>query len=102
MNSSKDDRGESKAKTVKSPTDRASYPGVSQADTTGGDFASDGDVQGEGNYDAAREYDDAQHAFAESGRVEQAAREAAPRSPDEQRQMEEAERLGKSRAKKDG
>ena len=65
----------------------------------GGRYA-DG-IQGEGNYDAAREYDDAQRAFVESGKVEQAAQEAAPKSPDEERDMAEAEREGRSRAKAD-
>ena len=71
----------------------------------GGEYASDdrgheqGDVQGEGNYDAARQYDDAQRAFVDSGRVERAARDAAPRSSDEARQLEQAEREGKSHSK---
>jgi hypothetical protein len=66
----------------------------------GGDRADNqADVQGEGNYDAAREYDDAQREFANSGRVERAARDAAPRSSDEARQMEQAEREGKSHSK---
>ena len=34
------------------------------------------DIQGEGNYDAARRYRKAQEAFARSGKVEQKAREA--------------------------
>ena len=35
------------------------------------------DIQGEGNYDAARKYDAEQEAFAKSGKVEQGAKEAA-------------------------
>ena len=42
-----------------------------KSDTTQG-----GDMQGEGNYDAARKYDAEQAAFANSGKVDQAAREA--------------------------
>jgi hypothetical protein len=58
-------------------------------------------VQGEGNYDAAREYDEAQRKFVESGKVDAAARAAKPNSEAEEREMEEAERTGKSRAKEE-
>jgi hypothetical protein len=37
-------------------------------------------VQGEGDYDAARRYDKAAQDFAKSGKVDQAARDAAPES----------------------
>jgi hypothetical protein len=36
----------------------------------------DSKIQGEGDYDAARRYDEAQHAFAKNGPVKQKAREA--------------------------
>lgn len=65
----------------------------------GGQYADD--VQGEGNYEAAREYDDAQRAFVESGKVEQAARDAAPKSAEEERELLDAEREGRSRRKSD-
>jgi hypothetical protein len=66
----------------------------------GGHYARDDDgVQGEGNYEAAREYDEAQHKFVESGRVDDAARAAAPKTPEEARAMEQAEREGKSHRK---
>ena len=35
------------------------------------------DIQGEGNYDAARRFDEEERAFIETGQVEQKAREAA-------------------------
>ena len=57
-------------------------------------------MQGEGNYEAARRYDEAQQDFVESGKVDQAARAAAPRSKAEQADMLDAERKGKQRAKK--
>ena len=57
------------------------------------------DVQGEGNYDAAREFDEAQRKFVESGKVKDAAKKAAPQSEDEQREMLDAERVGKSHAR---
>lgn len=57
------------------------------------------DVQGEGNYDAARRYREDVKDFLDKGEVDQAAHEAAPKSPDEQREMEEAERAGRSHSK---
>ena len=58
-------------------------------------------VQGEGNYDAARQFDEAERKFVESGKVEAAARAAAPRSEAEQQEMLDAERKGRSRAKEE-
>ena len=40
-------------------------------------MTSNNKVQGEGNYDAAKKFDDAQAAFAKSGKVDAKAREAA-------------------------
>jgi len=37
-------------------------------------------IQGEGDYASAKKYNEHAHEFAQSGRVEQAAREAAPRN----------------------
>jgi hypothetical protein len=56
-------------------------------------------VQGEGNYDAAREYNERTRRFVESGRVGEAAQEAEPRSPEEAEELKEAEEAGKRRAK---
>ena len=39
-------------------------------------MADNDQIQGEGNYDAARRYDEEQHAFAKSGKVDKAAHEA--------------------------
>ena len=57
------------------------------------------EMQGEGNYDAAREYNAEQQEFVASGKVPAAARAAAPKSAAEQAEMLEAERAGKERAK---
>ncbi len=54
-----------------------------------------GGMQGEGNYDAARNFNEAQHQFVASGKVEAAARAAAPGSDAEQREMIAAEEEGK-------
>ena len=60
------------------------------------------DVQGEGDYEAARRYDKAARDFAESGKVEPAAHDAAPGSATEADAMNRAEEVGKSRSKGDG
>lgn len=57
-------------------------------------------VQGEGDYEAARRYDKDVEAFAKSGKVEQAAREAAPKSDAEADALKKAEEEGKSHAKR--
>lgn len=55
--------------------------------------------QGEGNREAARRYDEAQHKFVEAGKVDEAARRAAPKSESEARDLKRAEEQGKSHAK---
>lgn len=57
--------------------------------------------EGEGNRTAARAYDRDQQRFAESGKVEEAAREAerALKNPEERREMEKAEEEGKSHSR---
>ena len=57
------------------------------------------DVQGEGDYEAARRYGKEVKDYVDSADIEKAAHDAAPRSPDEQREMEEAERAGRSHSK---
>jgi hypothetical protein len=56
-------------------------------------------VQGEGDYEAGRRYDKASRDFAESGKVEPAAHDAAPHDAREAEDMERAEEEGKSHAK---
>jgi hypothetical protein len=58
-------------------------------------------VQGEGNYDAARAFNEAERKFVASGKVDAAARAAAPKSEAEQRAMIAAEEEGKGRAKEE-
>lgn len=60
---------------------------------------SNSDMQGEGNYTAAKEYDDATRNFVKSGKVDKAAKDAKPRSAKEEREMLEAEEKGRSRGK---
>ncbi len=56
-------------------------------------------VQGEGDYEAARRYRKEVNDFVDKADIDKAAHEAAPKSSDEQREMDEAERVGKSRSK---
>ena len=56
-------------------------------------------VHGEGNYKAAKEFDDAQKAFVQSGRVEEAARGVAPKSNADAKELLKAEELAKRRSK---
>jgi hypothetical protein len=58
-------------------------------------------IQGEGDYDSAKKYDEQTRAFAESGKVEEAAKAAAPRNAQEKEAMRKAEAEGRSRAKGD-
>jgi hypothetical protein len=58
------------------------------------------ELQGEGNHAAGKRYDDAAQAFAQSGRVEAAARAAAPRTAQEALELREAEALGQSKARR--
>jgi hypothetical protein len=59
-------------------------------------------VQGEGDYEAGRRYDKASREFAESGRVEPAAHDAAPESAREAEELKRAEEEGKSHSKGEG
>jgi hypothetical protein len=59
----------------------------------------DKDVQGEGNYEAGRRYDEAQKRFVDSGKVEKAAEDAAPKSEAEAEELRRAEEKGRSQAK---
>ena len=56
---------------------------------------------GEGNYKASRKYNEATKKFVESGRVDQAARDAEPDSESDALQMANAEAQGRRRAKEE-
>jgi len=57
-------------------------------------------VEGEGSYTGTRDYNQRTKKFVESGKVDQAARDAEPKSEEEKQAMQKAERIGKQRAKK--
>ena len=56
-------------------------------------------IQGEGDYEAARRYRKEVKGFVGKTDIDKAAHEAAPKSPDEQREMDEAERAGRAHSK---
>jgi hypothetical protein len=58
-------------------------------------------VQGEGNYEAARRYEDKLRDHVQHHDVEREARDAEPKSEGEKREMERAEQIGKRRAKEE-
>ena len=53
------------------------------------------DVQGEGDYDAARRHRQSVEDFLESNDPEQLARSAAPSDPHEEKELEDAEKRGR-------
>lgn len=55
-------------------------------------------LQGEGDYKAARRYNDATQEFIQRNDVEEVARDAEPASPAESQQLERAEQRGRERA----
>jgi hypothetical protein len=57
-------------------------------------------VEGEGSYTGSKDYNNRTKKFIDSGKVDEAARGAEPKSEEEKRAMEKAERTGKQRAKK--
>ena len=61
--------------------------------------AGEGQQYGEGNYKAARQYNEALKDHVEHHDIEREARAAAPRSAAEEKEMEEAERIGRSKAR---
>jgi hypothetical protein len=86
-----------RGKANKAGGDSKASPASSGADRAG---AGQGDgIQGEGNYEAARRYDEAQKRFVDSGRVDEAAEQAAPKNQAEADALRRAEEAGKSHAK---
>ena len=57
------------------------------------------EMQGEGNKEAAKEYNEAQQKFVKSGRVKDAAEKSKSKSKAEAEELERAEAEGRSRAK---
>jgi len=93
----------SKHKHDQPPSKRPAMDGAKAGDARGGNakpVAIDNDgVQGEGNYTAARAFNEAERKFVASGKVAAAARAAAPKTDAERQEMVAAEQEGKRRAK---
>ena len=58
------------------------------------------ELQGEGNYTAARRYRASVKKFIDAGRVKPAAREAAPKTAEQAQEMEQAETRGRGPARR--
>ncbi len=58
-------------------------------------------VEGEGSYTGSKDYNERTKKFVESGKVEQAAEDAKPKSEQEAHEMQKAERIGKQHAKEE-
>ena len=56
-------------------------------------------VEGEGSYSGTKDYNERTKKFLDSGKADEAARDAAPKSEEESHAMQKAERIGKKRAK---
>ena len=57
-------------------------------------------VEGEGSYSGSKDYNERTKKFVQWGKVDQAAHDAEPKSEQEKRALEEAERVGRKPAKK--
>ena len=64
--------------------------------------AGEGEQYGEGSYKGTRQYNEGLKDHVEHHDIEADARRAAPRSEEEAREMEEAERIGRSKSKGEG
>ena len=56
-------------------------------------------VEGEGSYTGTKDYNERTKKFVNSGKVDKAAHDAEPKSEEEKRALEEAERIGKQHSK---
>jgi hypothetical protein len=58
-------------------------------------------VEGEGSYTGSKDYNERTKKFVDSGKVEQAAKDAKPKSEQEAHEMQKAERVGRQHAKEE-
>ena len=64
--------------------------------------AGQGEQYGEGSYKGTKQYNEGLKEHVQHHDIEGEARKAAPRSEEEAREMEEAERIGRSKSKGEG
>jgi hypothetical protein len=81
------------------PTKQGQQSSRPQDAAKGTGQAGQDNVHGEGNYAASKQYNDATRDFVKAGRVDKAAKDAAPTSDAEARQMQAAEAEGKRHSK---
>lgn len=62
----------------------------------------EGQQYGEGNYKATRQYNEGLKEHVQNHDIEKEARDAAPRSAEEEQEMEEAERIGRQKSRGEG
>ncbi len=58
-------------------------------------------VEGEGSYTGSKDYNERTKKFVDSGKVDQAAKDAKPKSEQEAHEMQKAERIGQQHAKEE-
>ncbi len=58
-------------------------------------------VEGEGSYRGTKDYNERTRKFIDSGKVEEAAHKAEPKSSEEKHAMQKAERIGRQHAKEE-
>ena len=83
-------------------TSASKDPGLSRPEAQPGakpNHANTGTVQGEGDYQAAHTYGESVRSFVQSGKVDDAAKAAKPSTPQQQKELLEAEREGSSHSK---
>jgi hypothetical protein len=73
-----------------------------QAQGVQGQQSGEGQEYGEGNYKATRQYNEGLKEHVENHDIEKEARDAAPRTAAEEKEMEEAERIGRSKSRGEG
>ena len=78
----------------KTSKDDSAKPSAPQQTQSG-----EGQQYGEGNYKATRQYNEGLKEHVQNHDIEKEARDAAPNSPEDAQEMEEAENIGKSRAR---
>ena len=87
--------------------EREPQPGKQQGDKQGAGKqqqlqGGEGQQYGEGNYKATREYNEGVKEHVQNHDIEREARDAEPRSASEEKEMQEAERLARSKSRAEG
>jgi hypothetical protein len=92
----------SSSKDSKQPSGKKQQSQDSAAQAGKQQQSGEGKEYGEGNYKATRQYNEGLKDHVEHHDIEREARDAAPKNASEEQEMEEAERIGRSRARGEG